>query len=124
MSTSGYYRYPTIHDDTVVFVSEDDLWSVARTGGIARRLTSNLGAVTYPALSPDGTQLAFVGTEEGEPEIYLMPAGGGAATRLTYMSSTVRVVGWNRAGTHIVFTSNYGRQTPAEMVLFQLAADA
>ena len=22
----GYYRQPTLHDDTMVFVSEDDLW--------------------------------------------------------------------------------------------------
>lgn len=124
MSTSGYYRYPTIRDETIVFVSEDDLWSVDAGGGMARRLTSNLGAVTYPALSPDGEQLAFVSTEEGSPEIYIMPAGGGTATRLTYMSSSVRIIGWNAAGTHIIFTSNYGRQTPAEMVLFQLAVDA
>ena len=34
--TQGYYRFPTICRDTIVFVSEDDLWTVPRTGGIAR----------------------------------------------------------------------------------------
>ena len=29
MPEAGYYRFPTIHDDTVIFVSEDDLWTVA-----------------------------------------------------------------------------------------------
>ena len=67
---AGYYRFPTIHQDTIVFVSEDDLWTVPRQGGIARRLTSNLGEVNYPALSPDGEWLAFVGREEGMPEVY------------------------------------------------------
>ena len=76
--TDGYYRFPTIHEDTIVFVSEDDLWSVPRAGGMARRLTSNLGEANYPALSPDGELLAFVGREEGMTEVYLMPAGGGS----------------------------------------------
>ena len=25
---SGYYRFPTINKSTVVFVAEDDLWSI------------------------------------------------------------------------------------------------
>lgn len=39
----GYYRFPTIHKDTIVFVCEDDLWTVPASGGVARRLTSNRG---------------------------------------------------------------------------------
>ncbi len=46
--SSGYYLLPTISGDTVVFVSEDDLWSVPAQGGIARRLTSNLSLATRP----------------------------------------------------------------------------
>ena len=70
----GYYRFPTIYRDTVVFVSEDDLWLVPRQGGLARRLTSNLGEVNYPALSPDGSWLAFVGPSRS-------PGSGFAAAR-------------------------------------------
>jgi tricorn protease-like protein len=35
---SGYYRYPSLHGETVVFTSEGDLWSVGIHGGAARRL--------------------------------------------------------------------------------------
>ena len=121
--TSGYYRFPTVHQDTVVFVSEDDLWTVPVAGGIARRLTSNLGAVTSPMLSGDGAQLAFVGREEGGPEVYVMQADGGSARRLTYFNSNCQVVGWSQDNSSIIFTSSYGQVTPREMGLYQVRAD-
>jgi tricorn protease len=123
MSNAGYYRYPTLHDDTVVFVSEDDLWTVPSTGGVARRLTSNRGEITHPWLSPDGTSLAFVGREEGAPDIYVMPAAGGPLRRLTFLASPMRIVGWNAAGSHILFASAYGQMIDREMGLFQIAVD-
>ncbi len=121
--TAGYYRYPTIHDSTIVFVSEDDLWVVPTSGGIARRLTSNLGAVTFPLLSPDGKWLAFVGREEGRSEVYVMEAEGGSAQRLTYLSSSCRIIGWSPDGQDIIFCSNHGQIITNEFGLFRIAHD-
>jgi tricorn protease len=105
---SGYYRYPTLYKNTVVFVSEDDLWSVPVAGGIARRLTSNLGKTSSPFLSPDGELLAYVGREEGQAEVYVMPARGGSARRLTFMGGDVCLVaGWTQDG-KIIFANNAG----------------
>ncbi|HKJ67607.1 MAG TPA: peptidase, partial [bacterium] len=106
MSQSGYYRFPTIHDDSVIFTSEDDLWKVSVEGGTASRLTSNQGEVSRPLLSPDGKFVAFTGKEEGENEIYVMPAGGGEETRLTYLGSSSYVVAWNHHRGTLVFASN------------------
>ena len=92
-------------------------------GGVARRLTSNLGSIDPSSLSPDGEQLAFIGREEGAAEVYVMPSIGGSARRLTYLSSRCQVIGWNAAGTHILFASNYGQPIAQEMALFQVAAD-
>jgi tricorn protease len=93
---TGYLRFPTINADTVVFVCEDDLWTVPSTGGPARRLTANLAEVSRPRLSPDGELVAFTSREEEHPEVWVMDAGGGPARRLTYLGAlTTTVVGWS-----------------------------
>jgi tricorn protease len=35
MNPTGYLRFPAIHGDTIAFVCDDDLWSVA-AGGVSR----------------------------------------------------------------------------------------
>ncbi|MFQ5460689.1 MAG: peptidase, partial [Anaerolineae bacterium] len=120
---SGYYRQPTIHGDVVVFVSEDDLWSVPASGGEARRLTSNPGRVSAPALSPDGARLAFTGRDEGQPEVYVMPAAGGDAHRTTYLGAETRVVGWTPDGQRVVFASNHGAAFARVRTLFTVNPD-
>lgn len=119
----GYYRFPTVHGDALVFVCEDDLWTVAITGGIARRLTTNLATTDTPCLSPCGTMLAFTGREEGPAEVYVMPASGGEATRLTYQGQqVVRVVGWDGAGKHIIYASAAANAFARCLWLWQVAA--
>jgi len=89
----GYYRFPTLSHDTIVFTSEDDLWSVSCTGGTARRLTS--GAMVGRAyLSPDGARLAFTSKNEGNHEVYVMDSEGGEPTRLSFMGDESEILGW------------------------------
>jgi tricorn protease len=102
----GYYRWPTIHGDLVVFGSEDDLWSVPVDGGTARRLTANLAIVSHPFLSPDGSTIAFCGREEGHLEVYTMPAQGGTPQRLTFLGASSTVIGWSPDGSRVLFSSD------------------
>src|ERR1700732_2653116 len=104
MNNAGYYRCPTIHDDLGVFVCEDDLWLDATSGGAARRLTTGVGECSLPRLSPDGSQLAFVGRDEWHPEIYVMPSAGGPAIRRTFLGAEVCIVcAWTPDGKEILF---------------------
>ena len=56
---SGYYRHPTIHGDTIVFVSEDDLWTVPADGRYGAPADREPGTITFPAFSPGRRQDRF-----------------------------------------------------------------
>jgi tricorn protease len=105
----GYYRFPTLHGNTVVFASEDDLWTVPADGGVARRLTANLSAISHPCFSPMGDLLAFTAKEEGHFEVYTMPSGGGPLRRMTWLGATSSVMGWMPDGSRILFSSDAGQ---------------
>jgi len=109
MQNQGYYRFPTVYNDSVVFTSENELWIVSSKGGIARQITATPGIAYYPRFSPDGKWLAFSSTEEGHSEIYIIPSEGGTSKRLTFLGSYSFVVGWTRDGKYVLFASNYGQ---------------
>jgi tricorn protease len=115
MRNGGYFRHPTVRGDRVVFVCEDDLWIVPLEGGEARRLTSGLGDVSRPAISPDGSLLAFTGREEEHAEVFIMDAEGSAAKRVTFLGAISSVRGWTREG-EILFVSDYGQPFMARIV--------
>jgi tricorn protease len=105
----GYYRHPTIHGDTIVFASEDDLWTVGVEGGSARRLTANPGTQQFPRFSPDGTQLAFTSRDEGADEVFVMSAEGGSASRVSYFGASAIVAGWTPDGENVIAASDTGQ---------------
>src|SRR3712207_1146694 len=73
---------PTLSKSQIVFAYGGDLWTVARDGGNAGRLTSGPGIETDPSFSPGGTQLAFTGEYDGNVDVFVVPAGGGVPKRL------------------------------------------
>ena len=102
---SAYLRFPAVFQDVVVFAAEDDLWMVSAQGGRAFRLTAGLAEAGYPRISPHGDQLAFVGSEEGPEEVYVMPSAGGAARRVTFHGARCTVSGWDPEG-RILYASD------------------
>ena len=51
-------RFPDVHDNTIVFIYGEDIWSVPAEGGVATRLTIHDGDERFPKFSPDGRMIA------------------------------------------------------------------
>ena len=109
-------RFPTLFGSTVVFEAHGNLWQVARTGGVAARLTTEPRYDHMPRVSPDGGQIAFTASYQGNQDVYVMPAGGGTARRLSFHSDVVdraptrwgpdnMVVTWTPDSKDVVFLS-------------------
>ena len=56
-ATGGYFRYPALHDDTLVFTAEGDLWKASVAGGVPKRLTWYGGRAEVVGWSPQGEVL-------------------------------------------------------------------
>jgi tricorn protease len=108
-------RFPDVHKDHIVFSYAGDLWLVPTRGGTARRITTHPGLELFPKFSPDGSQIAFTGEYNGQPNVYLIPADGGQPKQLTFESATPapsermgienQVMGWMPGGKSIFFLS-------------------
>lgn len=120
---TGYLRTPTIHGDDVIFVCDDDLWLVSAEGGRAYRLTAGVAEASGPRLSPDGRLLAFVGREEGPPDVYLMPAVGGVARRLTYQGGEMVVAGFDPADGSVLYATDADRPFERDQWLHRIGPD-
>jgi tricorn protease len=127
-------RFPTLHGDKIVFESHGSLWSVDRAGGSAARLTAEPGFEMMPRFSPDGKWIAFTGQYAGNRDVYVIPAAGGEARRLTYHSDPIpnaslragpdnMVVTWTPDSSAIVFLSRRDSWTTRVSRLFTVPVE-
>jgi dipeptidyl aminopeptidase/acylaminoacyl peptidase len=74
-----------------------------------RRFTSGERRDAMPRWSPNGRWLAFVSTRGESPQtpanLYVIPAGGGEARRLTDRKESVEAIAWSPDSTRIAFAS-------------------
>ncbi len=83
-------RFPAVHGQQVVFSYAGDLYTVARSGGEAHKITNDPGYEMFPKFSHDGSRIAFTGQYDGNTEVYFIPSQGGVPKRLTYTATLRR----------------------------------
>jgi tricorn protease len=83
-----------------------DIWTVPSDGGVATRLTSDSANDTNPRFSPDGKQIGFNSSRDGNTHVYVMPAEGGLPKRLTYHSEGSSLVQWSNEGRSMVINAS------------------
>lgn len=122
---SGYYQFPDLHDRSVVFAAEGDLWIVSDAGGTARRLTTNAGSEYFPRFSPDGKWIAFTGEYGGNRDVYVIPSEGGEPKRLTWHPDPDEVIEWSLDSKTVIFRSKAANETTSgwEWRLFGVGID-
>ncbi|MDX2415622.1 MAG: S41 family peptidase [Bacteroidales bacterium] len=98
---------PTLSPDAseILFSYAGDIWKVNALGGTAYRITAMSGSETLPRVSPDGKWIAFTATQDGNPNIYIVPMSGGEIRQLTFHSSFDNVDSWSWDSKFIYFTS-------------------
>ena len=90
---------------TIAFEYHGDIYTVAASGGEAKRLTSHSAYDGFPKFSPDGKWIAFSSERYGSPDIFIISPKGGKPIRLTTNSSIETIQGW-LDNNHILYTSN------------------
>ena len=100
-----YILHPALCGDRVIFVTDDDLWSLDLGTDRAHRLTSLRSAPSHLRPSPDGQWIAFIASEEGGRDVYICPAQGGSAQRLTFEGHVTTVAGWSADSSEVWFST-------------------
>jgi TolB protein len=102
-SPDGQHIIMSLQEDRNANLFVMDLRSKATT-----RLTNTPAIDTAPCYSPDGSQICFESDRGGAPQIYIMPASGGAAQRISFpkdnVNASYQTPVWSPAGDYIAFT--------------------
>jgi tricorn protease len=117
---TGLIQFPTISPDgsLIVFSAAGDLWAVARTGGVATRLTSHPADDRRAIFSPDGKSIAFESERDGPRNLYIASidrvtdrAGGGVALgtvrRVTTVDRAQSLGGFTSDGSALLFGASH-----------------
>ncbi|MCX8160049.1 MAG: S9 family peptidase [Candidatus Saccharicenans sp.] len=89
-----------------------DVYLVSAAGGTPVPFVFSPAADYFPRWSPDGRLLAFISTRDGSPQIWLIPASGGEARKVTDFPGGVGSFSWSRSGKFLLLTSSVFPECP------------
>jgi Tol biopolymer transport system component len=93
------------------------IYTVQPNGSNLVQVSDGTRNVAYPAFSPDGTQLAFIGVES--TSIYIANRDGSGLTNISGLPVNVPGVKWSPDGRKLLF-DNWGQTYNADLYVFDL----
>jgi TolB protein len=93
-------------DEIVLSSSKDgnsEIYTINKSGGNLRKLTTSFGIDVSPAFSPDGSRIAFVSDRGGSPQIYIMYSNGSGIRRITFEGSYNTSPAWSPDGAWLAY---------------------
>jgi len=99
-------RQPDISDTHITYTYGGDIWISSLNSKEAKRITSTSAVESNPYFSPDGKWIAFSSNRSGTNSVYIVPATGGDAKRLTWHPNGSLVRGWTNDGKHVLYASS------------------
>ena len=61
-----------------------------------------------PAVSPDGSRIAFTSTRDGNYDVYVMDIDGKNVKRITHSDEREDYPAWHPDGQHLVYVAEHG----------------
>ena len=98
-------RMPALSPDgkKLAFVWRGDVWVSDSAGGRAYPLTGHVELDAYPVFSPDGKWVAFSSNRNGNWDIFVVPAVGGATRQMTFSGGSEIATDWSPDGKTLLF---------------------
>ncbi|MBI1260008.1 MAG: protein kinase [Chloroflexi bacterium] len=97
-------------DGTIVYFAERennfDIYKLNLSTHAETQLTNSASSELYPAVSPDGSQIAFMSDSDGDYDIYVINSDGSNTRRVTTNSVNDRTPAWSPDGQWIAFSSD------------------
>ncbi len=78
----------------IAFSWSDEIWSANIDGSGLTRLTNHPASDSQPLFSPDSTQIAFVSTRTGSPQIFVMLTDGTLPKQVTFHTAGYSLADW------------------------------
>lgn len=102
--------------ETMVFDMLGDIFKVSMDGGKATALTQDFAWNIHPAISPDGSKVAFISDRDGLSNVWVMDMDGGNLKQITKESKyLIHAPKWSPDSQYIVVTKGImsARSIPA-----------
>lgn len=100
--------------------TDGELYYAANAAATPVKLTNDLNNIRHPALSPDGTQIAFADDRSGSFNIWVINVDGTGIRRITTSPSIDDYPTWSPNGQTIAFSSN--RSTNGDVHVYSTPA--